>query len=227
MKRWSIKMKKTIKGQTILTISLGNKKLVGDAENAFMIWNLPAVSTCPNRTALCEKSCYAMKAQRLYPSVKMSREANLEDSKNPEFVNQMIDTINYYLLKKAVKGKTVWFRIHESGDLYSLEYAKNWVKIAEAFPEINFTAYTKSIYIIKALGEIPANLVVRFSIWDDTKPEHVEMAKTLNLPIYTAFIPELLEKKVVEENYTKCDCDCSKCKMCYSPNIQKLAVAIH
>lgn len=221
-------MKKTIKGQTILTLSLGNKKLVGDDANAFLIFNLPAVTTCPNRTPMCEKSCYAMKAQRLYPSVKKSREANLEDSKQLEFASQMIDTIKYYLAKKAVKGKVVYFRIHESGDFYSREYLASWIKICKEFPEVHFTAYTKSVRIVERfIEEIPSNLVIRFSVWDDTKPAQLAIANHLQLPIYTAFIPHLLEKKVVEENYTKCDCDCSKCKMCYSPDIHKLAVAIH
>lgn len=221
-------MKKTIKGQTILTLSLGNKKLVGDEKNAFMIWNLEAIKTCPYATEMCKKSCYAMKAERLYPTVRKSREANTEDSKSPSFVNDMINTINYNLKKKEVIGKKVWFRIHESGDFYSREYLEKWIQIAKKFPTINFTAYTKSVKFVKETKmEIPVNLVIRFSIWDDTKKEDIETADNLNLPIYTAFVPKELEEKIEVENYTKCDCDCSKCKMCYISTIKKLAVAIH
>ena len=221
-------MKKTINGKTILTLSLGNKKLVGDENNAFLIWNLPALITCINSTLACRTSCYAMKAQRLYPSVRKSRDANLEDCKQPEFVNQMIDTINYYIAKKAVLGKTVYFRIHESGDFFQISYMEDWYRICKEFPEVHFTAYTKSVSLVKASSmEIPSNLVIRFSVWDDTKKEDIDMANSLNLPIYTAFPPKELEERIVKENYTKCLCDCSKCKMCYSPNIGKLAVAIH
>lgn len=221
-------MKKIIRGQNILTLSMGNKKLVGDYENAFMIWNLEAIKTCPYRTEMCEKSCYAMKSQRIYPSVRKSRIANFEDCQQPTFIDDMENTINYYLKKKDVKGKKVWFRIHESGDFWSKNYVMSWVEIAKKFPNITFMAYTKSIKFIKEVAHlIPSNLVIRFSIWDDTKQCDIEQARSLNLPIYTAFVPSILDEKIETENFIKCDCDCSKCKKCYSNDNDKIAVAIH
>lgn len=218
----------------ILTLSTGNKKLVGDSNNAFLIWNLPAIKTCPYSTKLCRKYCYAMKAERMYENTRISREEQLEDSKKDSFITDMTNTIKYYLEKKSLKEnkkmkeKNVYFRIHESGDFYSQEYFDKWIMIAKNFPEINFLAYTKSvIYIKNTKLDIPSNLVIRFSVWDDTKPEQIKLAESLNLPIYTAFEPETLRKKVIYENYSHCHCDCSICKNCYKTEFNKLAVAIH
>ena len=124
----------------------GNKKLKNNETTRFMIWNLPSVITCPYRTALCEKSCYAQKAERVYPQVLPSRERNLEESKQEDFVENMIFTIEKHLVSKAFQGKKTVFRIHESGDFYNINYARKWVEIAKHFENdkrIIFLAYTK------------------------------------------------------------------------------------
>ncbi|MCH5138472.1 hypothetical protein JMF89_14855 [Clostridiaceae bacterium UIB06] len=228
-------MKKIVRGKTILTLSTGNKKLVGDENNAFLIWNLPAIKTCPYATKLCKKFCYAKKAENVYPNVLPSRSENLQDTKNDNFIEDMINTIEYYLNKrsrkdgnKMTKEKNVYFRIHESGDFYSQEYFDKWIIIARFFPEVNFLAYTKSVIFVKnSKLDIPSNFTVRFSVWDDTKEDQIQMANSLNLPIYTADQEEGLRKKVVYGGFNFCHCDCSKCKDCYNKNIEKLVVGIH
>jgi hypothetical protein len=219
----------TIKqGKKILTLSRGNKKLVANGNNVFLIWNLTAESTCPNSTKLCRKFCYAKKAERLYPSVRKSRTEQMEESTKSDFVENMINTINWQLGCRSIKGKKIYFRIHESGDFYSQKYFNNWVAISKVFPDIKFMAYTKSVkYIKNTEMSIPSNFVLRYSIWDDTKKDQLEMASSLELPIYTAFPKDELKEMVKNGGFTKCDCDCTKCKKCYSNHYQKLAVAIH
>lgn len=211
-----------------ISLSKGNKKLVGDQENSFIIWNIPAIITCPWKTGNCKKFCYAVKAERVYPTVLPCRTRNWEEAEKESFINDMILHIKWHTEKKSNKGKNIWFRIHESGDFYNQAYFDKWVKIASEFPQVNFLAYTKSVKFMNETElEIPSNLVIRFSVWDDTNAAELEIAKKLQLPIYTAFDPATLEEKIVVENYVKCDCDCSKCKMCYTGKIKKLAVAIH
>jgi hypothetical protein len=113
-----------------------------------MIWNLPSVKTCPYKTPSCEKSCYARKAERCYPTVLPARENNYMESLQADFVENMIYTIESRLNSKAFQGKKVIFRIHESGDFYNLEYTKKWIAICKHFEKdnrIEFLAYTKSI----------------------------------------------------------------------------------
>lgn len=116
-----------------VTVGLGNKKL----DNSIMIFNLPAIKTCPN-CSMCAPTCYALKAERLYPRVKACREANLTASKDSTFIARMVELIT--------REKAHVVRVHESGDFYSQEYADKWTEIAKRLPHVNFYAYTKSPY---------------------------------------------------------------------------------
>lgn len=211
-----------------LYVSDGNKKLIETVTEYFLIWSLPAVSTCHWRTKQCEFYCYAKKAEAMYPDCLPCRERNLEESKKENFVPDMIKVIQWNLQRPSKKGKQCYFRIHESGDFYSLEYLKSWIQIAKYFPNVIFTAYTKAINLIElVINDIPSNFVIRYSVWSDTDPEQIAKAEKLNLPIYTAYTEDVLEKKVQQENFTKCDCKCENCKKCYSLEFKKIAVAIH
>lgn len=203
----------------------GNKKLVNNSDTRFFIWNIPAIITCPYATERCKKSCYAIKPERIYPSAKSSRYANLNDSMSPDFASRMIETIEYHMNRPSIKGKNIIFRIHESGDFYNVTYLKAWVEIAKRFPMITFMAYTKSVKFVSIVDSIPDNMVIRYSVWDDTKPEEVELASKLGLPIYTA-----VEKNFdfVGNNYSKCDCsDCANCGKCWDKSNKAIACVIH
>lgn len=214
----------------------GNIKLKNTEKTRFIIWNIPAVTTCPYRTKQCEKACYALKAERLYPDCLFSRKTNLKRSLQADFVENMIFTIETELSTKKFKDKKVVFRIHESGDFYSLEYTKKWVAIAKHFENnenIVFMAYTKSIPFILECGygkkDFPKNLVVRSSIWVDTKPEFLEMTVKNNIPIYTAATPK--EMETARNNNIKfmsCPCaDCANCGGCWVKDLKNIVVKIH
>ena len=207
----------------------GNRKLQNTDTIRYMIWNLPAVKTCPFRTEMCEKSCYARKAERIYPQVLPAREKNYSDSLENEFVENMIYTIEKYLNSKAFSGKKCVFRIHESGDFYSVEYAEKWVEIAKHFTNddrIVFLAYTKSITFFDFTA-LPENLVARSSIWKDTAPDKIEFTAKNNIPIYTAGT-EMEVVQMKNNGFRVCKCEnCSNCKMCWNKNIKNITCKIH
>lgn len=219
----------------------GNKKLRNTENVRFMIWNLPAVKTCPYRTAMCEKSCYARKAERIYPQVLPSREQNYNDSLQADFVENMIYTIENELKRKVYNKKQVVFRIHESGDFYNVEYAEKWIRIAEYFKsnkKLVFLAYTKSItyFVNYGLEKLPHNFFVRSSLWDDTSKDKVNLTITHRMPMYTAFPRSYIEDaekngKDVQwcgERVFICRCDnCATCKLCWNHIAKNIAVAIH
>jgi len=189
---------------------------------------LPAITTCLWKTELCEENCYAVKAEIQYPDVLPCRERNLQESKKATFVHDMTDILRWNFSRPVFEGKKIWVRIHESGDFYNLEYLRKWINIAKKFPNVKFLAYTKAVqFVAECIGEIPKNLVIRYSIWADTRQEQIEIASNLGLPIYTAFDKETIDEKVKSEGFTKCLCDCQKCKKCYSGRTHKLAVTIH
>lgn len=206
----------------ICNCSDSNKKLVPDENTAFLIWNLPAVRTCPYATQHCKDACYARKAENAYPDVLPCREKNFQESRDIEtFKNRML----YTILKRRFNCRKKWLivRIHESGDFYSRDYAMAWVWIAMqcAGEYIKFICYTKSFPYFDGV-KLPANFFLRASIWDDTKPEFLEMIRRNNWTTYTA-----VEKFQKGDAFHRCRCeDCAGCGHCWS-NRKDIRCEIH
>ena len=209
-----------------LNCSDGNKKLQPTSKVRYIIWNLPSVITCPFSTTLCRKYCYAKKSETgARPDVLPARKRNLQHAKKDSFRYYMIFTILCHLNRTSYRGaETIVIRIHESGDFFNREYVKAWLYVARFFKydrRLVFMAYTKSIEYFIGL-KIPENMVVRFSLWSDTDPKQVKLAKRLKLPIYTA-VPEFTDEKSIN----RCLCDnCSTCQKCWG-NVDKLICEIH
>lgn len=204
-------------------ISFGNRKLVSNDETLFFIWNLPAIKTCPYRTPLCEKCCYATKAERLYKAVLPSREANLEASKSETFIADMILIIEKKL--STMKQKDLVIRIHESGDFYNRAYAEKWLAIATHFvndSRVTFICYTKSFVYFDGI-KLPENFRLRASVWADTKPEQIAIIIRNQWPIYTA-----VESFTENDTFTQCRCaDCATCGKCWDKTVPDIRCEIH
>lgn len=204
-------------------ISNGNKKLVPSRLVNFLIWNLPAVKTCPFRTRLCEKFCYAKKAEWFYKDALPARLDNLAASKSADFVEFM----STFILEKARRQRKpqLIVRIHESGDFYNKEYAEKWLQIARNCQEcekITFIAYTKSFQYFDGV-DLPSNFSLRASIWADTSLEHIEMILRNNWPIYTA-----VEKFTENDTFHQCRCDdCATCGACWDSSKKDIRCEIH
>lgn len=212
----------------------GNLKLKNNEKTRFMIWNIPAVITCPFRTEMCEKYCYARKAERMYPTCNDARQRNFAITRMHNFAERMIYTIETELTSKKFAGKKVVFRIHESGDFYNRAYTNAWLTIARHFEEnenVVFLAYTKSIqwFIEIGLEMVPSNFVIRSSIWADTKEYFVAMTEKFNIPVYTALSAHDMD--IAEKNglqFEKCRCeDCATCGKCWDRTIKTIITYIH
>lgn len=203
------------KDDRFIKLSESNKKLVPNKDTKFLIFNLPSKITCPYATELCRKFCYAVKAETAYPTCLPSRMKHLEESKKDDFAERMIYTIESYLMKSSYKeAKKIVVRIHESGDFYNMAYMAKWFDIANHFKSdkrVVFMAYTKSVNYLRFIVK-PNNMIIRFSIWDDTETEQIELAKAYNLPTYSA-----VEKFTNEPSQNRCLCrDCAKCGKCWN-----------
>lgn len=239
----------------VISVSDGNKKLKStngkiDENGAYipstkwLIFNLPAVVTCPFRTRLCggflrgEKRfeidpktgkqidkmayCYAVKAEKAYPTVIPARRKNLRATLMPGFVDAMSELI----LKTArnMKKERLIVRIHESGDFYNQQYAKAWLEIARRCAHdvrIVFWVYTKSFVYFDGV-KLPKNFRLRASVWADTEPEQLEIIRRNSWPIYTVYKNEL------PAGYTECFCkDCANCNQCGDMSIKSIACKQH
>jgi hypothetical protein len=142
-------------------LSLGNNRKL--AEN-IPVFNLPQGVTCPGKTAVCQKICYALKAERMYPAAKAMRARNLLASKNSMlFIPSMMEELDYLIAHKGTK----FCRIHESGDFYTQAYLDAWIEIAAGEPEIPFLAYTKSFHL--DFSKAPKNMKIYLST-DSSSP---------------------------------------------------------
>lgn len=111
-------------------------------------WSLPAREACPfafyGNGTICH-DCYANKGSYTqYPGVKKAQRARFAwvreclktDEGTDAFVSTMVSVI-----RKAGKP---YFRVHDSGDLFSPAYTWAWVRIVQALPEIKFWFPTRS-----------------------------------------------------------------------------------
>ena len=213
-----------------VAIQYNNAKIRDTDSTAFLIFSLPAVTTCPGANTGCLSACYARRDER-FPSVRKYRLANLVLSRRADFVATMIDAINTALytkrgdLRRRFIGKKIVFRLHESGDFYSVAYMLAWYEIARAFPFIQFFTYTKSFTIYAAcVADKPANFVVRASLWENaTTAEEKALAERLEMPVYTVL------KDTTGADYV-CDCNggCGACGCaCAVAALSEIIAAIH
>lgn len=192
----------------MLNVSTGNRKM----NKGFLIWNIPAVKTCPGCTKICATKCYARKAEIAYPDALPSRERNLEDAKMESFADDMIYTIG----RKVRRSKTFkgFFRVHESGDFFNQEYLDAWKRIASAFPSIKFLAFTKSFHL--DYSDIPANLQIVMSIMPDT-------TKTPVAGFRKAYAGECANMNA--DTTIECPGLCDGCGMCW--DLSRIGMDVH
>ena len=200
------------------------------AKTQFLIFSLPAEKTCPNSTEMCRKNCYAKKAERLYPNTRIARDRNYHTSLAKDFVARMIATIEYHMNRPQYKNTDFLFRIHESGDFYNVEYMRKWIEIANHFKNnnrIKFCAYTKSfdIYAI-CKNDIPKNLIIRASIWNDTTDKDMTIIEKNKMPFFKTVNKSNSAEIISKEKLFKCIGNCGTCKVCYG-SYRKVAVLQH
>ena len=212
-----------------IALSHENKKLVPNSRISFLIWNIPAIITCPFATDHCKEFCYARKAEKNYPDCLPSRQKHFDISRGADFVLRMIFTIEAELARPVNKNKKVVFRIHESGDFYNMDYVKKWFDIINYFKDNNkivFVAYTKSVKYFDGL-EIPENLRLLASVWDDTSAENLEIIKRNNFRVYTAYKGADLDN-ALKSGFAHCPCDnCGTCGLCWNNYTNNICCEIH
>ena len=180
------------------------KKLIIDGNTKMgdqvAIFNLPPKKTCtPSKWCLTGRDgkpmCYALRNNFLFKNVVKSMDDRYQESLKSDFVDRMI---------KEIKGhkNLKYFRIHASGDFYSKEYIRKWIKIAQECQDVLFRATTRRKDLKKELVKLNAlsNVIIRQSL--DTE----NIKPTMSLPF--AAISSLL----VAKGAMKCSNSCPKCK---------------
>lgn len=218
-------------------ISLGNKKLKeNEYGEGFIIFNLIGKITCPGKTALCKKYCYnnCCQYKRALKSKIRNTIFSLLDVFEPA-INKMLFNFSRY--------NKIYFRIHEDGDFYSMEYFTKWLNIAKQNSNVVFMGYTKSIFLLDRINDINStynNFVLRYSIMEDTKKEIIDKVIKNNIPCYVTLGNkpykicsekeqkniEILEQQIKGLNIT-CQKSCKYCKKCYKLDVNRIFTTMH
>jgi len=111
---------------------MGNGKL-GQAISHF---DLPAVSTCPGRSAVCERVCYATQGHFRFELNQERLRWCYDQSRRKDFARRMVQEVRR-------KGVLV-LRVHVSGDFYNAAYARKWLEVFRQCPGVKFYFYTRS-----------------------------------------------------------------------------------
>lgn len=120
----------------------GNKKLGAGIWH----WSIPALSSCPGASSICQQHCYATKAHYYSGFVRRHLQQHDELRQSREFVP---------LLRSFIRNNNVQLvRIHVSGDFDRVSYVRDWQTIVKACRRTQFFAYTRSWRVSRLLNEL-------------------------------------------------------------------------
>lgn len=175
-------------------ISMGNSKM-GSIPSV----SLPAGLTC-RADCSCSKKCYAMRLERMRPSVRNAY------SHNHELLNNNPNT--YWREVEASIMMSRFFRFHVSGDIPDAAYFANMVEVAKRNGHCEILCFTKKYDIVNKHIEsgvkIPENLHIIFSAWHD-----IEMVNPYSLP--EAHVRYKNGTTTANEFAKECSGNCTEC----------------
>ena len=157
-------------------------------------FDLPAGWTC-SKAGICKTlvsrdtgkelragriKCYAAKAECYAPNTRRMRWYNFNELVSCEGSILKMAA----LLESSLPNKVKVVRIHSSGDFFSKNYFRAWVKVATNNPNVIFFGYTK--HLDYAICGLPNNMFLEYSYGstDDNR------MKKLDFPVPTCFIGE-------------------------------------
>jgi hypothetical protein len=105
-------------------------------------WSLPAYQACPRANGSICDSCYAGKGCYTWTSTVNAQAVRFawtrESMKTATGREQWIAT-----MAEAIRGQA-YFRVHDSGDMYSPVYAECWYQVCLRSPETRFWIPTRA-----------------------------------------------------------------------------------
>lgn len=202
-----LKLSSDRKVSTTQRWEVANRRWKPDVQNAF---GLPPIVTCPGSTPACEAVCYA--ARTPYPSAHRLLAHNYDTLREAGTVVAMVDLLDAMVATyrrqayKRAPDEPMAFRIHWSGDYFSPDYVKAWVRVIRANPDITFWSYTRTLeaWALGPLSE-PANHTLYLSCDVDNIDAVYHAAETYGLPV--AMMSVDAPDKRGEKRYVPCPVD--------------------
>jgi hypothetical protein len=207
-------------------------KLTGTSSMPCASWSLPAGPSCPaakasvveyGANAIC-KMCYATRGFYRMGNVQNAQDLRFQWVRQSlatganEFVEGLIRMITDDVRDR---GEPI-FRVHDSGDVFSVAYADAWYRICEALPDVQFWIPTRShnvptlLLALQRLNSLP-NVTVRPSALELDAPAPVVLGLAAgttvvrSLPVLDAMPgTSVCPKTDARDGRSNCD-DCRTC----------------
>lgn len=184
-----------------------------------------------------------------FPNVKVSQQKRYDGITHPEWVEAMVLQITV----ASIVNDTNYFRIHDLGDIQSLEHLENWVEVAKRLPSIKFWMPTRELqylyaYKTKHGTNWPKNLIIRLSetfirnhqLVDASTLENNIMAMerhAKNLNVVISGVDSKLDFTVTDKNFFACQAygakketgtsSCGDCRACWDTNVKRVVYPAH
>jgi hypothetical protein len=186
-------------------------------------WSLVARDTCPGSigadgslVAACA-GCYAVGGNYRYPNVKLPRVENREDWKRPEWVADMVATLQ----------NDRFFRWFDSGDMYAVGLAEKILEVMTRTPWVRhwlptrMHKFSKFRPVLARMQALP-NVMVRPSS-DSVVGEYVPGLHGSTIVPAIDAVPDGVTLCHAATNAGKC----GACRACYSKDVAVIAYVAH
>lgn len=196
------------------------------------------------RDGLKRQTCYMAKVVAIYKAVGNVLNKNTEALQGKtidEMEYECNETVENFILHN--KGENLYFRLHYSGDFFSLEYAQAWARVIRKYPQVRFWVYTRSHNLIDPLLGLenitiflscdPSNYKATVELFNLHKEKHRNLGMAFmgnNAPDQAenrwVKCPEITGKIKNEDTAGAC----SKCRLCvdnYKVRVKNIQFPIH
>ena len=199
---------KARQGQVRLHVSETNSKL-----GCIPSFNLlPGLTCSPEACRHClREGCYAVKNLFCH-GYNIEKNTTLRAwADNTVLATEYLERLEICIIDWLVKHHNITlFRIHSSGDFFSVEYANMWYSIAHMFPAIRFLAFTKQWDIVRQVPfyELP-NFSLVLSGWTG-----ISIPEDLREQYACAWCNDGEETRIPDDAM-QCPGSCESCGLCW------------
>ena len=145
-------------------------------------FGLPAGKSysCPGATSVCESVCYAVRLEKVFPTVNKNLLHNwelLKDADLKTMQNLLSEMIDEFIVDCEKRNATKLFRIHWDGDFFNDTYTQAWKNVILNNTDIQFWVYTRVKSAAVMLKDID-NLSLYYSTDSDNKDTGIDLKLT-------------------------------------------------
>ena len=131
------KIKAVVPGTTVSLLTQ-TSKMPGPS------WSIPAHRACPRANGTICDSCYASKGCYQYSSTRHAEDVRFrwtfESLRTADGQLAWIDTMVAGIQETGCE----YFRVHDSGDMFSVRYAEAWLEVCIRLPQVKFWIPTRA-----------------------------------------------------------------------------------